>query len=123
MERPGLPSLSLAANSAVLTAIGNDYGYEEVFARQIKALGRPGDVLWGLSTSGRSPNVIKALAVARENGLKTVFMCGPAVLDPQAADVVIPAPGASTPRVQEIHLFYGHVLCQIVERLIFGGPE
>jgi D-sedoheptulose 7-phosphate isomerase len=123
LERPGLPARALTADSAILTAIGNDYGYEEVFVRQIRAMGRPGDVLWGLSTSGRSPNVLKALAAAREMGLKTIFMRGPAPGGEEVADLVIPAPGDSTPRIQEMHLFYGHLLCQMVEKLIFGGPE
>ncbi|MDR1084039.1 MAG: SIS domain-containing protein [Deltaproteobacteria bacterium] len=123
MKRPGLAAIALTADTSKLTAIGNDYGYEEVFARQLEALGRPGDVLWVLSTSGKSPNVLKALQTAKSKGLKTVFMCGPKVMDPMAADYIIPAPGATTPRVQEMHLFYGHFLCQIVERLIFAGPE
>jgi D-sedoheptulose 7-phosphate isomerase len=122
LERPGLPALALTADSAILTAVGNDYGFEEVFARQIQALGRPGDFLWAMSTSGRSPNVLKALAVARRQGLKTLFMSGPNAPDPEVADVVIAAPGPGTPRIQELHLFYGHVLCQMVESLIFGEP-
>jgi D-sedoheptulose 7-phosphate isomerase len=122
MERPGLAAISLTVDTSKLTAIGNDYGYEEVFARQISALGRPGDFLWGLSTSGRSPNILKAFKAAKENELKTLFFCGPQVFEPEAAQVIIPAPGATTPRVQEMHLLYGHILCHIVEQVIFAGP-
>jgi D-sedoheptulose 7-phosphate isomerase len=121
MERPGLPAKSLTADTATLTAIGNDYSYEEVFSRQVRALGRPGDVLWGLSTSGTSPNVLKALAAAQSLNMVTLFMCGPKVHDPSVADIIIPTPGATTPRIQETQLLYGHLLCQMVESLIFGG--
>ncbi|MDR0549942.1 MAG: SIS domain-containing protein [Deltaproteobacteria bacterium] len=122
LERYGLPAIALTADSAILTAIANDYGYEEVFVRQVKALGRPGDVFWGLSTSGRSPNILKALAAASERGLKTIFMRGPLPLKEDLnVDVVINTPGQTTPRIQEIHLFYGHILCEIVEKRLFGG--
>jgi D-sedoheptulose 7-phosphate isomerase len=122
MERPALPAQALSTDTSILTALGNDYGFEEVFARQVQAYGRPGDVLWGLSTSGRSPNVLKAFAMARRKGLKTLFMCGHEVVDPEVADVIIPAQVVATPRIQEIHLFFGHLLCQMVEELIFKGP-
>ncbi|MDR3205100.1 MAG: SIS domain-containing protein [Deltaproteobacteria bacterium] len=119
MERPGLAAIALTTDTSKLTAIGNDYGFEETFARQIKALGRPGDVLWALSTSGVSPNVIKALATASESGLRTVFMCG--ISDPPegAAEIIIKTPAAQTPRIQELHLLYGHVICQLVDSIIF----
>jgi D-sedoheptulose 7-phosphate isomerase len=122
MERPGLPAVSLAADSSKLTAIGNDYGFQEVFARQVRALGRPGDVLWALSTSGTSPNVLAALAAARERGLRTVYMCGRSLADEGVADVVILSPGPSTPRIQELHLFYGHALCDMCDRILFAAP-
>jgi D-sedoheptulose 7-phosphate isomerase len=123
MERPGLPAAALTCDTSILTALGNDYGFEDVFARQIRTLGRSGDLLWALSTSGTSPNVLKALAAARENGLRTLFMCGPKINDPLAAEVILPAPGASTPRIQEMHLFMGHLLCQLAETILFAGPE
>ncbi|MDR1035353.1 MAG: SIS domain-containing protein [Deltaproteobacteria bacterium] len=122
-ERPGLPAVSLAADSSKLTAIGNDYGFAEVFARQVRALGRPGDVLWAMSTSGTSPNVVAALAAARERGLSTLFMCGSEIADPGIADTVILAPAPSTPRIQELHLFYGHALCDLTDRILFSGGE
>jgi D-sedoheptulose 7-phosphate isomerase len=121
IERPGLPAKALTADTATLTAIGNDYSFAEVFSRQVRALGRPGDVLWGLSTSGTSPNVLKALAEANSREMLTLFMCGPKVHDPKVADIIIPTPGATTPRIQEIQLLYGHTLCHIVESLIFEG--
>ena len=123
MERPGLPALALSTDTSKLTAIGNDYGFDLVFARQIMALGRPGDVLWGLSTSGTSPNVIKAFEVAREAGLWTFFLCGPKAPPFETADLVIPCPGRETPRVQEIHLLFGHLVCQMVDEILFGAGK
>jgi D-sedoheptulose 7-phosphate isomerase len=121
VERPGLAAVALSADTSKLTAIGNDYGFEEVFRRQVKALGKPGDVLWAISTSGTSPNVLAALGAARENGLRTILMCGRTIHDPQAADLVIDSPAPSTPRMQELHLLYGHTICQLVEHVIFEG--
>jgi D-sedoheptulose 7-phosphate isomerase len=119
-ERPGLPAVSLSADTSKLTAIGNDYGYDEVFARQLKALARPGDCLWALSTSGTSPNVLKALAVAREKGIFSLFMCGRTLADPSVASVVLYSPAPSTPRVQELHLLYGHLVCHLVDEILFS---
>ena len=121
LERPGLSAVSLTTDTSKLTAIGNDYGFEEVFARQIKALGKPGDVLWGLSTSGTSKNVLKALATASANGLATIFMCGTTIHDPKAADVIIDSPAPNTPRIQELHLLYGHTICQLGDHIIVEG--
>jgi D-sedoheptulose 7-phosphate isomerase len=121
LERPGLAAASLTTDTSKLTAIGNDYGFDEVFARQIKALGKPGDVLWGLSTSGTSKNVLRAFAAASANGLSTIFMCGSVVHDPMAADLIIDSPAPSTPRIQELHLLYGHIVCQLVDRIIVEG--
>ncbi|MDR2367444.1 MAG: SIS domain-containing protein [Deltaproteobacteria bacterium] len=121
IERPGLSAVALTTDTSKLTAIGNDYGYGEVFARQIKALGRPGDVLWGLSTSGTSKNVLKAFEVASAGGLGTIFMCGAKIHDPGAADLIIDGPAPNTPRIQELHLLYGHVICQLVDHVIVEG--
>jgi D-sedoheptulose 7-phosphate isomerase len=121
VERPGLPALALTADTSKLTAIGNDYGFENVFARQTAAMGRPGDVLWALSTSGTSPNVLAALAMARERGLGTLFFCGNTAAPEEIADLVVAAPGGATPRIQELHLLYGHVICQLVDGILFGG--
>jgi D-sedoheptulose 7-phosphate isomerase len=121
LERPGLPAVSLTTDTSKLTAIGNDYGYEEVFARQVKALGKPGDVLWALSTSGTSKNVLKAFEAASSIGLSTIFLCGNNIHDPKVADLVIDSPAPNTPRIQELHLLYGHVICQLVDHVIVEG--
>ena len=123
MERPGLPAHALSTDTSKLTAIGNDYGFDQVFARQIKALGRPGDVLWGLSTSGSSPNVVLALKAAKEAGLKTIFFCGSKDPEPGIADLTVSIPSPSTPRVQELHLLFGHVVCQLADEILFGAGK
>jgi len=121
MERPGLPAVALTTDTSILTAVGNDYGFEEVFARQVKALAKPGDIVWGLSTSGRSPNVLKAFEAAREAGARTFLMCGAKTPEIEL-DLVLPAPTPDTPRVQEMHLLYGHTICQLVDHILFDAP-
>jgi D-sedoheptulose 7-phosphate isomerase len=120
-ERRPLPALALAANISALTAIGNDYGFEEIFARQVTALGAPGDVAVGLTTSGRSPNVAKGLDAARQAGLATIAMTG---ADPgpvgAAAELTIAVPSSETPRIQEGHMLAAHTICEWVEDLIAG---
>jgi D-sedoheptulose 7-phosphate isomerase len=120
-ERSGLPAMSLSTDTSKLTAIGNDYGFEEVFRRQIKALGRPGDVLWGISTSGTSPNVVNALEAAKAGGLGTIFMCGRKKPALPFVDVLLDAPAPDTPRMQELHLLYGHAICALVDHVIIEG--
>lgn len=119
LDRDGLPAVSLSDNPSAITAISNDYGYERVFARQVEALGRAGDVALGISTSGRSGNVLAALEAARANGLTTVVLTGgdgrPAR---EAADVCIAVPSAETPRIQEGHTLVLHILCELVERAL-----
>lgn len=122
IERPGLPAVALTTDTSILTAVGNDYGFEEIFARQVSALMKPGDILWGLSTSGRSPNVLKAFEAARQAGGRILFMGGASVPEGLAADYIILADSPDTPRIQELHLFYGHTLCQLVEHLLFEAP-
>jgi D-sedoheptulose 7-phosphate isomerase len=122
MERPGLPAVALSADSAILTAVGNDYGFDRVFARQVQALMRPGDILWALTTSGRSPNILAPLAAAREAGGRTLLMCGPQAPEGLEVDLALPAPAVGTPRIQEMHLFFGHTLCHLVERWLFDAP-
>lgn len=119
-DRPGLAGLSLPDSTAAMTAIANDYSYEDVFARQVGALGRPGDVAVGLTTSGNSRNVINALNTARDLGLFTVALTGQAggkVAD--AAHMCVRVPTDDTPRVQEACLHLGHTMCEIVEREMF----
>lgn len=119
VERRGLPAVALTTDSSALTAIGNDYGFDAVFARQIGALGRKGDVAMGISTSGNSPNVLKALALARRMGLKTLALSGRkggALAKAGFVDLCLTVPADFTPHVQESHIAVGHILCFLVER-------
>ena len=119
-DRPGLAALSLADGTAAMTAIANDYAYQDVFARQVRALGRPGDMAVGLTTSGNSSNVINALIAAREAGLYTVALTGGSGGKVAAlADICIRVPTDDTPRVQEACMHLGHTICEIVEREMF----
>jgi D-sedoheptulose 7-phosphate isomerase len=121
-DRPGLAGISLSDGTAALTAIANDYAYDDVFARQIRGLGRPGDVAVGLTTSGNSANVVNALLAARETGLVTVALTGSSGGKVAAiADLCIRVPTDDTPRVQEACMHLGHTICEIVEREMF--PE
>jgi D-sedoheptulose 7-phosphate isomerase len=122
VERPPLAALALTTDTSVLTSIANDYTFTEVFAKQVRALGRPGDVAWGISTSGSSPNVVAALEAARELGLKTLALSG-GEGGPVAAraEVAIIVPSRNTPRIQEAHITVEHVLCDLVDFLLF--PE
>lgn len=122
IKRPALPAVALTTDTSILTAVGNDYGFEEIFARQIQALMKPGDILWGLSTSGRSPNVLKALTEARRAGGRSLLMCGDQAPEGVEVDFIIPALSQATPRIQELHLFYGHTLCQLVDHILFEAP-
>jgi D-sedoheptulose 7-phosphate isomerase len=119
-DRPGLPAFALTTDTSVLTAIGNDYGYEHLFARQIDAVGQTGDVFFGISTSGRSPNVLNALRAARAKGLVTIGMTGRIGGQmPESCDQVLRVPSDSTPRIQEGHIAMGHIICQIIEAQMF----
>jgi D-sedoheptulose 7-phosphate isomerase len=122
-RRP-LPAVALGFDTAAATAVANDFSFSEVFARQLVALARPGDVLWALSTSGRSPNVTRALEVAAERRLLRVLITGVRGLDlADQAEIVLAVPSGETPRIQEIHLMLGHFLCEAVESIAGGGPE
>jgi D-sedoheptulose 7-phosphate isomerase len=116
LERRPLPAIALVANPSAVTAIGNDYGFDEVFARQVRALGVPGDVAIGFTTSGRSPNVVLGLAAARELGMTTIAMTGaePGPVG-NAAQLRVSVPSGKTPRVQEGHMVAAHVICEWVE--------
>ena len=116
VERPGLPAVSLSDNASAVTSIANDYSYERVFARQVEALGRPGDVALGISTSGRSANVLAGLEAARDGGLATLALTGgDGGRIRGAADVCIVVASADTPRIQEGHTLVTHVLCELIE--------
>jgi phosphoheptose isomerase len=114
--RQALPALALTTDPSVLTATANDLGFERVFARQIEAHGRPGDVAFGISTSGRSPNIVAALTEARQRGLLTVALTGGdgGLLGP-LTDVLLTVPHTDTPRIQEVHSMIVHLLCEIIE--------
>jgi len=122
IERPPLAALALTTDTSVLTSIANDYDFEEVFAKQVRALGRSEDVALGLSTSGNSPNVVRGLDAARQLGLRTLALSGgdggPVA---RAAELALVVPSRSTPRIQEVHITIGHVLCDLVDFLLF--PE
>lgn len=115
-ERRGLPVIALSVNTSVLTALGNDYSFNYVFARQVEALGTPGDCLIAISTSGNSPNVIEAARAAREMGMQVAGMTGASggALAP-LCDVCLQVPSEATPRIQEMHILAGHIVCQLVE--------
>lgn len=119
-DRNPLAAIALTVDTSVLTAIGNDYGYEQVFERQVHGLGKPGDVFIGISTSGRSPNILRALRKARELGLVTVGFCGARkgeMLD--LCDIALCAPSESTPLIQQIHITCAHIICGEVEKQLF----
>ncbi len=122
LERPGLPALALTANSSDLTALGNDYGFERVFARLIQAQGRPGDVAVAISTSGNSPNINAGVIEARERGLRTVALIGKGGGKlASLVDLAVTVPSDSTARVQEAHIAIIHVICELVEAVLFGA--
>jgi D-sedoheptulose 7-phosphate isomerase len=121
-ERTPLPALALHANSSALTAIGNDYGYDQVFARQLQALAVRGDVAVGISTSGNSSNVLEAMACARRLGLVTIALTGSSGGRLRGlADILITVPSEETPRIQECHILAGHALCDAVEQALAVG--
>jgi len=116
-ERRALPALALTANTSTLTAIGNDYSYERIFARQLEALCSPGDVAVGISTSGKSPNVLSAMRAAKEIPVTTVGMTGMRGGELAAlSDYCICVPSEQTPRIQEAHILIGHILCEVIEQ-------
>jgi D-sedoheptulose 7-phosphate isomerase len=122
LDRRPLPALALTVNTSVLTAIGNDYGFEQVFARQIKALGNPGDIAIGISTSGNSANVIEGLCAAKSANMITIGMTGlDGGLLKDRADYCICIPSKDTPRIQEAHILIGHIWSELVEQALFGG--
>ena len=123
-DRPGLPSIALTTDTSMLTAIGNDYGFDQIFCRQLEANGRKGDVFIGISTSGSSPNVIAALQRARELDITTIGLTGQNGGEIQAhCDYCIQVPSMSTPRIQESHIMLAHIICDLVEETLFGGQD
>ncbi len=124
IERPGLPAIALTTDSSALTSIANDYAFEAVFARQVRALGRPGDVLLAISTSGNSPNILIAIAAARELGLSTVALTGRDGGRMAGAlgegDIELRVNATVTARIQEVHILMIHCLCDLVDARLFG---
>jgi D-sedoheptulose 7-phosphate isomerase len=122
-DRPGLPAIALTTDTSILTAIGNDYGYDRVFSRQVEALGQQGDVLFAISTSGNSKNVIAAIEAARARGIAVVGFTGESGgAMAGLCDLCIRIPSPSTPRIQEGHEVLGHAICAMVEAAIFPRP-
>lgn len=125
INRRPLPALALTTDTSVLTSIANDFSYELIFAKQIQALGKPEDLALGISTSGNSPNVVKAMLAARDIGMKTVALTGGTVRPggdlAAVCDMVLNVPSDSTPHIQEAHLWVEHLLCEIVEKQMFAA--
>lgn len=120
-DRPSIPSLALTTDTSNLTAIGNDYGYDQVFSRQVEGMGQQGDVFIGISTSGNSQNVVNAFESAKAMGITTIALVGrDGGAMGQMADHAIIVPSNATPRIQESHIMIGHILCDVIEKELFG---
>ena len=118
-DRPGLPSLSLSTDTSMITAIGNDYGYENLFKRQLQAQSRPGDIFIGITTSGNSKNVLAAIRECEALGVTSVGLCGAGGEIHNLAEHVLAVPSTHTARIQECHILIGHIICGLVEQAIF----
>jgi len=124
MDRKPLPAEALTVNTSILTAIGNDYGFEQIFARQVEALGNPGDIAIGISTSGNSPNVIEGIRAAKRKGMITIGLTGADGGQlKNEVDYCICVPSKDTPRIQEAHILIGHIWCELIERALFGDER
>jgi D-sedoheptulose 7-phosphate isomerase len=123
-DRPGLSAFALTTDTSALTAIGNDYGYEKLFARQVQAVGKAGDVFFGISTSGKSPNILRALEECRSRKITTVGFTGQnGGAMPALCDYCVRVPSTETPKIQEGHITLGHIVCGLVERETFAPPK
>jgi D-sedoheptulose 7-phosphate isomerase len=120
-ERAALPAIALTTNSSIITAISNDYSYEQIFARQIQALAKPGDCVIAITTSGKSPNVIEGVKEAKKGGCSCIGLIGgePSELS-SFSDIIIAVPSKDTPRIQEAHILIGHIICQLIEEKLFN---
>lgn len=120
-EREPLPAIALTTDTSILTSISNDYSYNEIFSRQVKGIGRYGDILFGISTSGSSKNIVHAFKTARQIGIKTILLTGRTEREiAQISDIVIKTPSADTPRIQEMHLLIEHIICEAIEEKVCG---
>jgi D-sedoheptulose 7-phosphate isomerase len=123
-ERKALSAIALTTDTSILTSVANDSSFDNVFSRQVEALGKKGDVAWGISTSGKSPNVIKALELAKSLGLKTIgFTGGDGGKIKKIADLCIIIPSTSTPRIQELHITIAHIICELIEDSLFNKKD
>ncbi len=121
-DRPSIPSLALTTDTSNLTAIGNDYGYDQVFSRQLEGMGQAGDIFIGISTSGNSQNIINAFESAKKKNIFTVALVGKdGGKMAQQADIALVVPSTATPRIQETHILIGHIICDIIEKELFGN--
>ncbi|WDP89638.1 MAG: D-sedoheptulose 7-phosphate isomerase [Desulfobacter sp.] len=121
IERPPLAAIALTCDTSIITSIGNDYSYDEIFLKQVQALGRKGDMAIGISTSGNSPNVVLAAEAARDMGLTLVGFSGPGGKLKAISDMAFCVDSPVTARIQEVHILLAHVLCDLTERMIFNG--
>lgn len=121
-NRPGLAAIALTTDTSALTAIGNDYAFEQIFSRQVESIGQEGDVLIGITTSGKSPNILKALEAARDRKMLAIGFTGKeAPLMSERCDMVLHIPSKETPKIQEGHILFGHIVCALIEDAIFGA--
>jgi D-sedoheptulose 7-phosphate isomerase len=124
IERPPLPAIALTTDTSVITSIGNDYDFADIFSKQIRAIGRQGDIAWGMSTSGASANVVKALQAAKKIGMVTIGLTGRDGGDVvKIVDHALNVSSTSTPRIQEVHITVGHVICEMVDFKLFQRPD
>ena len=124
LDREAIPSIALTTNTSILTAVSNDYRYEDVFKRQVEALAQKGDILIGITTSGTSPNVLKALESGKKKGTVNIAFTGKRTAEiKELVDYLIDIPSKETPRIQESHIMVGHIICDLVERTLFGGQK
>jgi D-sedoheptulose 7-phosphate isomerase len=124
IERPPLPAIALTTDTSVITSIGNDYDFSEIFSKQIRAIGQPGDIAWGISTSGNSANVLKGLEVAKKMGLVTIAFTGKDGGNiAKIADLSINVSSSVTARIQEVHITAGHAICDLVDVKLFQKPD
>ena len=121
IERPPLAAIALTTDTSILTSIGNDYHFDDIFSKQIQALGKNGDIAWGISTSGNSSNVLKAVTAAQKIGITTIGFTGRAGKLADCADLVFSVESDTTARIQETHIMLGHIMCDLLERKLY--PE
>lgn len=119
-NRPGLAAIALTVDTSVITAVGNDFGYENIFERQIQAIGNEGDIFWCYSTSGKSKNILRGISESKKRGMFSIGFCGMNGFYEARCDLDITVPSLSTPRIQECHILLGHIICGLVEERIFA---